>query len=119
MKLKDSRIKLTSEVLNGIEVLKLYGWENSFGDRIQAIRNSEVEILQTMAFLEAGSALSWFMAPYMVLLIMVVCNTVQCLILIYCLPLAVLLIMVVCNNVQWLIFISCLPLELLLLFFLN
>ena len=66
MKLKDTRINLTSEVLNGIKVLKLYGWEKSFGDRIQAIRDSEVSILRTMAFLEAGTALSWFMAPYLV-----------------------------------------------------
>ena len=67
MKLKDNRIKLTSEVLAGIKVLKLYAWEQSFGDRIQEIRNSEVKTLRLMAFLEAGSAISWFMAPYLVL----------------------------------------------------
>ncbi len=35
---KDKRIKLMSEILNGIKVLKLYGWERSFIDQILGIR---------------------------------------------------------------------------------
>ena len=30
MKLKDERIKVMSEVLNGIKLLKMYSWEMSF-----------------------------------------------------------------------------------------
>ena len=30
MKLKDERIKLMNEILNGIKVLKMYAWEMSF-----------------------------------------------------------------------------------------
>ena len=63
---KDSRIKQMNEILNGIKVLKLYGWESSFRGRVNSVRDQELQTLKTMALLSAGSALSWFMAPYLV-----------------------------------------------------
>lgn len=42
MELKDDRIKAITEVLNGIKVLKLYAWEESFEKQILAIREKEV-----------------------------------------------------------------------------
>ena len=66
MSLKDERIKLISEVLNGIKVLKLYAWEDSFGDRIQDIRDKEIHNLRIMSLLNAVMAMSFFMTPYMV-----------------------------------------------------
>ena len=66
MLLKDERIKLTSEVLNGIKVLKLYAWEDSFGRRIQAIRDKEISNLRAMSLIDAGMAASFLMTPYMV-----------------------------------------------------
>lgn len=68
MKQKDARIKLMNEVLNGIKVLKLYAWEDSFRDRVRNIRQEELDTLKKMAYLNAGSAISWFMAPYLVAL---------------------------------------------------
>jgi ABC-type bacteriocin/lantibiotic exporter with double-glycine peptidase domain len=38
MKEKDKRVKLMSEILNGIKVLKLYAWENSFSHRVMGYR---------------------------------------------------------------------------------
>ena len=63
---KDSRIKQMNEILNGIKVLKLYGWESSFKGRVNNVREQELHTLKSMALLSAGSALSWFMAPYLV-----------------------------------------------------
>ncbi len=36
MKYKDDRIKLMSEILNGIKVLKLYAWEPSFEKMVRS-----------------------------------------------------------------------------------
>ena len=49
-----------------IQVLKLYAWEESFKDRVLAIREKELVTLRKAAYLSAASAISWFMAPYLV-----------------------------------------------------
>jgi ATP-binding cassette subfamily C (CFTR/MRP) protein 4 len=38
MEITDSRINLTSEILNGIKVLKMYGWEKAFEEIIKRYR---------------------------------------------------------------------------------
>ena len=42
MKEKDKRSKLVDEILNGIKIIKLYSWEESFKKKITNIRNEEV-----------------------------------------------------------------------------
>jgi hypothetical protein len=49
-KLADSRVKLTTEVLQGIRVVKQYGWEESFTARLGAIRLQELEHLRNLNF---------------------------------------------------------------------
>ena len=44
MKEKDGRIKLMTEILNGMKVLKLYAWEESFQGQVLGIRDREVKI---------------------------------------------------------------------------
>jgi hypothetical protein len=39
---KDQRMKVMNEILNGIKILKLYAWENSFADKVEMVRNREV-----------------------------------------------------------------------------
>ena len=39
---KDKRVKLTSEIIEGIKFIKLYGWELAFQDMVRKIRNSEI-----------------------------------------------------------------------------
>ncbi|GFO14038.1 canalicular multispecific organic anion transporter 1 [Plakobranchus ocellatus] len=66
---KDKRIKMTSEVLSGIKVLKLYAWEESFQDKIMEIRRKEVSVLTKLAWINAFSIFLWTCAPYLVCLV--------------------------------------------------
>uniref|UniRef100_A0A3Q2QW04 ATP binding cassette subfamily C member 3 n=1 Tax=Fundulus heteroclitus TaxID=8078 RepID=A0A3Q2QW04_FUNHE len=68
MQHKDARIKLMSEILNGIKVLKLYAWENSFKDKVLAIRQKELTVLRKTAYLGALSTMAWTSAPFLVAL---------------------------------------------------
>ncbi|XP_036078629.1 canalicular multispecific organic anion transporter 2 isoform X3 [Rousettus aegyptiacus] len=69
MKLKDSRIKLMSEILGGIKVLKLYAWEPSFLQEVERIRQSELRLLRKGAYLHAVSTFIWMCTPFLVTLI--------------------------------------------------
>ncbi|KAG0214051.1 Multidrug resistance-associated protein 1 [Mortierella sp. GBA30] len=42
----DNRIRLMSEVLSGIKIVKLYGWESSFRNKVTVYRNRELAILR-------------------------------------------------------------------------
>ncbi|KAK6061915.1 ABC transporter transmembrane region, partial [Cooperia oncophora] len=66
MKYKDERLKMMSEVLNGIKVLKLYAWEKSMENAILNIRVKELNVLRKLAFLNAATTLSWACAPFLV-----------------------------------------------------
>lgn len=66
MKYKDERLKMMSEVLNGIKVLKLYAWEKSMENTIFKIREKEIGVLKKLAFLNAATTLSWACAPFLV-----------------------------------------------------
>ncbi|XP_072168419.1 multidrug resistance-associated protein 1-like [Diadema setosum] len=66
MRYKDARIKLMSEVLSGIKVLKLYAWEESFQEKILAIRNKELKVLRYAAYLNAFNSFTWTCAPVLV-----------------------------------------------------
>lgn len=43
-KIKDKRMMQTSEVFNHAKNLKLYNWEQQFGDRISNIYDEEMKI---------------------------------------------------------------------------
>ena len=66
MQHKDARIKLMSEILNGIKVLKLYAWESSFQEKVLAIREKELDVLRRTAYLGALSTMAWTSAPFLV-----------------------------------------------------
>ncbi|XP_062886764.1 ATP-binding cassette sub-family C member 3 isoform X2 [Mobula hypostoma] len=66
MQYKDLRIKLMNEILNGIKVLKLYAWEESFKQKILSIREKELNILKKAAYLNALSTFTWTTAPFVV-----------------------------------------------------
>ena len=65
MKNKDKRIKLMNEILSGIKVIKLYGWEPSFSDQTQHIRNKEMTVLKKSAGLNAISMFIWTSVPFL------------------------------------------------------
>lgn len=66
MKEKDKRVKLMNEILNGIKVLKLYAWETSFRDIVQAFRGKKCEQLNRMAYLNATMVFTFSSAPFFV-----------------------------------------------------
>ncbi|XP_055346997.1 multidrug resistance-associated protein 1-like [Paramacrobiotus metropolitanus] len=69
MKEKDGRIKLITEILNGMKVLKLYAWEESFLKQILGIRDHELETLKKAAYLSAFSSFTWILSPFLVALV--------------------------------------------------
>lgn len=66
MKKKDKRIKLMSEILNGIKVLKLYAWEESFAKIILGTRKEELNLLKKAGITNAFSSFFWQVAPFLV-----------------------------------------------------
>ncbi|KAF1745726.1 hypothetical protein GCK72_022173 [Caenorhabditis remanei] len=66
MKYKDERIKMMSEILNGMKVLKLYSWEKSMEQMVLEIREKELKVLKKLSYLNAGIVFSWICAPFMV-----------------------------------------------------
>ena len=65
MKNKDKRIKLMNEILSGIKVIKLYGWEPSFSNQTQEIRNKEMRVLRKSAGLNAITMFIWTSVPFL------------------------------------------------------
>ena len=90
------------QVLNGVKIVKLYAWETPFIDRIteviycyyccfvhtymntiwhlflqhnSQIRNNELKVLKSTAYLNAVSSFSWTAAPFIVSLVTFVCYT--------------------------------------------
>ncbi len=60
---KDKRVKLMNEILSGIKVLKLYGWEESFMQQVLDIRSQEIAVLKKSAWLSALISLVWNNIP--------------------------------------------------------
>lgn len=69
MKFKDSRIKLMSEILGGIKLLKLYAWEPSFLRQVEGIRQDELRLLRRSSYLHAMTIFIWICTPFLVTLI--------------------------------------------------
>ena len=66
MILKDSRLKIVNEVLNGIRVIKLYAWEIPFQRIIFGIREDELNQLKKNAYLNAATSFTFTCAPFLV-----------------------------------------------------
>ncbi|KAJ1562778.1 hypothetical protein HK096_003457 [Nowakowskiella sp. JEL0078] len=63
---KDGRIKLMDEVLNGIKVIKLYAWEQSFLSKIYSVRKLELDTLKRIGYVSAISSFTWAATPFFV-----------------------------------------------------
>uniref|UniRef100_A0A8B9MV57 ABC-type glutathione-S-conjugate transporter n=1 Tax=Accipiter nisus TaxID=211598 RepID=A0A8B9MV57_9AVES len=55
MKHKDERAKLTSAILSDIKVIKLYGWEKTFTEKVLGIRKQELQALKRSQILFSAS----------------------------------------------------------------
>ena len=59
MKNKDRRNKMMDEILNGMKIIKLYAWEDSFKEKVNAIRQTEIGALKKIAYLNAAMTFLW------------------------------------------------------------
>ncbi|XP_044159188.1 multidrug resistance-associated protein 1-like [Bufo gargarizans] len=66
MKQKDGRIKLISEILQGIKVLKLYAWENAFLKKVESFRLMELKAVKQTALWLSGSMALFVTSPFWV-----------------------------------------------------
>ncbi|XP_053917428.1 ATP-binding cassette sub-family C member 10 isoform X2 [Cuculus canorus] len=66
LKHKDSRVKLMTEFLCGIRVIKFYTWEKHFSTRINACRAKELQKLQAIKYLDALCVYLWAALPIVV-----------------------------------------------------
>ncbi|KAK4305327.1 hypothetical protein Pmani_022778 [Petrolisthes manimaculis] len=66
MKCKDNRIRIMNEILNGIKVLKLYGWESAFETQVREVRGKEIKLLRQSAYMMAGTNFIWSCTPFLV-----------------------------------------------------
>ena len=65
----DSRVKITNELLQGIQCVKMYSWEASFIKVIEGFRNQEMNSLKKIAYLRAFSRAYMYMVPAVVSLL--------------------------------------------------
>uniref|UniRef100_A0A8D2NVG1 Canalicular multispecific organic anion transporter 1 n=1 Tax=Zosterops lateralis melanops TaxID=1220523 RepID=A0A8D2NVG1_ZOSLA len=66
MKNKDERMKIMTEVLNGIKILKLFAWEPSFEKRVNGIRARELKDLLNFSYLQSVSVFVFTCSPFLV-----------------------------------------------------
>nr|XP_009932675.1 PREDICTED: multidrug resistance-associated protein 7 [Opisthocomus hoazin] len=66
LKHKDTRVKLMTEFLCGIHVIKFYAWEKHFSARINACRAKELQKLQAIKYLDAVCVYLWAALPVVV-----------------------------------------------------
>jgi len=66
LKYKDTRMTVVNEILNGIRVIKMFAWEDSFLDKLLASRNSELNGLRKYAILDGFQRVLWEMIPLLI-----------------------------------------------------
>ncbi|KAG0344609.1 hypothetical protein BG004_004331 [Podila humilis] len=65
----DQRIRLMNEVLSGIKIVKLYGWEESFRERINRYRKREVSTLRKIGVIFSVMSIFFQSVPMIVALV--------------------------------------------------
>ncbi|KAG7396733.1 hypothetical protein PHYBOEH_001857 [Phytophthora boehmeriae] len=59
----DERVKVTSEALQGVRVIKFYAWEESIAARLQKIRAAEVGLFRKLHFYMVSNSVLLFLTP--------------------------------------------------------
>ena len=65
---KDKRLKVVSEMLGSIKVVKLYAWENFFKKWISDVRANELDRIWQKAKMGVFVSISWAVSPFLVTL---------------------------------------------------
>lgn len=63
---KDSRVKLMTEVLYGIRVIKFYTWEKHFAAKVSSFRAKELKRLRALKYLDAVCVYLWAALPVVI-----------------------------------------------------
>ncbi|CAI8012847.1 Multidrug resistance-associated protein 7, partial [Geodia barretti] len=63
---KDNRVKVISEVLTGIRVIKFYAWEKHFSSKIFELRGRELKSLKGRKYLDALCVYFWATTPVLI-----------------------------------------------------
>ena len=74
MKVKDERLRVLSEIISGMRVVKLFAWEVPFTERILQRREEETKVLRRKAGLGSGFSFLWNMIPFMVGFVAFACH---------------------------------------------
>ncbi|XP_070706055.1 multidrug resistance-associated protein 1-like [Pempheris klunzingeri] len=68
MKFMDGRIKLMSEILSGVKIIKFYAWEEAFQRRVGILRDGELSALKKSQILYSVSLASFNSSSFLVAL---------------------------------------------------
>ncbi|XP_072488242.1 ATP-binding cassette sub-family C member 11 [Notamacropus eugenii] len=71
----DKRIRVTTEVLTCIKLIKMYSWEKPFSAIIKALRNEEQKLLEKLGFLQSLNSSILFIAPTVATVVMFLVHT--------------------------------------------
>ncbi|XP_030171433.1 multidrug resistance-associated protein 7 isoform X2 [Lynx canadensis] len=63
---KDARVKLMTELLSGIRVIKFFRWEQALGARVEACRARELGRLRVIKYLDAACVYLWAALPVVI-----------------------------------------------------
>lgn len=66
LRYKDSRVKLMTEILFGIRVIKFYNWEPHFAQRVADFRKQELSHLKAIKYLDALCVYTWAALPVVI-----------------------------------------------------
>ncbi|NXD03164.1 MRP6 protein, partial [Certhia familiaris] len=70
MKHKDERAKLSNAILSNIKVIKLYGWEKTFMEKVLGIRKQELQALKRSQILFSASLVSFHSSTFLITFVM-------------------------------------------------
>ena len=74
MKVKDERLRVLSEIISGMRLVKLCAWELPFTERILERREEETQVLRKKGALGSGFSFLWNMIPFMVGFVAFACH---------------------------------------------
>merc|ERR1711871_1343624 len=73
MKIRDRRVKLNNEVLNGMKVIKLQSWEDKWEEKLNDVRNEELAQLRRLIVWRSCSSTLWTGTPLVVSVVTFAC----------------------------------------------
>ncbi|CAN9510715.1 unnamed protein product [Ophioblennius macclurei] len=66
LRCKDNRVKLMTEILFGIRVIKFYSWETHFAHKVSECRREELSHLKAVKYLDAMCVYTWAALPVVI-----------------------------------------------------